>query len=952
MAEDVAALLASVGSPLVDANPVDAQRQQKLPASAVLALLDARLEASGRLVDADEGGDEEAADRTPPTGGRTPPLCPTVDASFASALRTYAEATRQYTQASVSASITAHFSSVVDCVGAWQDTVAARDAARLSATAADVETALRGVGLELDISRGTLRNVPGAPYADLCTTAAVQEMCEQVLAQMRAQRGADWDEAVSVSERDGAVVVSVAHADRDKPWTARWDYAVACGFAEQVADTVAATLRRVLIHCVLDGDLRRRAVETQGTDAAAPVAGAAHPAAVRLVVEDDGAAAAASAVSPVVSVLRLAARLFRDTARGAPETDAPLAPTLQVLVAHRIVPELVAHVKEYILRCRPTHVATPAACAAVEDGIRAAVHEVHGSLVSLGYARDRSAPVRTARWPGWSPTEPLSDLPEWTKTVAPGTTKLLLAGLLAEVRAAVAVPGDAAWEACVVARAPRDTVGGTGRPFAASPGSVRMEREQKRARPPPPGAQQEYVADEGRKRPVDPPLGCEDDWGWGDEDGACDGGGALAAKETASPDASPRAASDAGPQRDGAPSLTVPTPPHAADPPPDEFDAWDWSDGETDVAEVERELAGEGRRPAQQVAVSPRRSTEAAAGAAAHARPTAAPPPAPPPADAPTPFTVSQRGAAVAQHIAGAWRMLEHADAGSSALYAEGVVDMIRIFRAMMPVVHAHVLQHVALLSILFAHDCTYLAEEALKYADRVPRLPVGVRASMRAPQLPHTLREEAHMLADVGAAWRQAQLTVQVLALRESLDGADQFARTDEGARFEQCARAVQQVAHTLQHLANVWAPVVARDELAAMLGGLVDDVFARTLANIQGLDDISEVESTRLAHLCRVLLDQAAALFAQIGGAAAAAAADDGASLAAAVVPRWLKFSYLAEILTGSLADIEFLLFDPDAGGALSDYTRDEMGALVRALFADTPNRRRLLGRIGAGG
>ena len=68
----------------------------------------------------------------------------------------------------------------------------------------------------------------------------------------------------------------------------------------------------------------------------------------------------------------------------------------------------------------------------------------------------------------------------------------------------------------------------------------------------------------------------------------------------------------------------------------------------------------------------------------------------------------------------------------------------------------------------------------------------------------------------------------------------------------------------------------------------------------------------------------------------------------VAGTAVPSWFKFAYLPEILTGSLADVEFLLFDPEGGGALVDYTKREMSALIRALFADTPHRRRLLERV----
>ena len=86
------------------------------------------------------------------------------------------------------------------------------------------------------------------------------------------------------------------------------------------------------------------------------------------------------------------------------------------------------------------------------------------------------------------------------------------------------------------------------------------------------------------------------------------------------------------------------------------------------------------------------------------------------------------------------------------------------------------------------------------------------------------------------------------------------------------------------------------------------------------------------RLAALCRALIDGANDVL------------GDGTSQ----VPHFFKFAYLPDILTGSLVDIEYLLFENDSGSALVDYSRDEMVALVRALFADTPNRRRVLDRL----
>ena len=51
----------------------------------------------------------------------------------------------------------------------------------------------------------------------------------------------------------------------------------------------------------------------------------------------------------------------------------------------------------------------------------------------------------------------------------------------------------------------------------------------------------------------------------------------------------------------------------------------------------------------------------------------------------------------------------------------------------------------------------------------------------------------------------------------------------------------------------------------------------------------------------------------------------------------------------MAGSLVDIEFLVFE---AGALVDYTRKELIGLIKALFADTANRAKLIDRIETSG
>ena len=190
----------------------------------------------------------------------------------------------------------------------------------------------------------------------------------------------------------------------------------------------------------------------------------------------------------------------------------------------------------------------------------------------------------------------------------------------------------------------------------------------------------------------------------------------------------------------------------------------------------------------------------------------------------------------------------------------------------------------------------------------------------------------EADCLDNISAQWREALMNIQLNALHESLDGTDSFARTDMPDQYDACVRSIEQIEHILTHLSSVWSQVMRADELMWLLCQLVDAIFVRVLREMEDLQDISEQESNRLAELCRKLMDTASKVL-------------HGSETD---VPTYFKFAYLPDILQGSLADIEYLLFDNESGSALADYTRDEMNLLVRALFADTPQRRRLLDRI----
>ena len=179
------------------------------------------------------------------------------------------------------------------------------------------------------------------------------------------------------------------------------------------------------------------------------------------------------------------------------------------------------------------------------------------------------------------------------------------------------------------------------------------------------------------------------------------------------------------------------------------------------------------------------------------------------------------------------WATLQAVEAASASLpLAQAFVQSLQLYRALMPTVHAQALQHVPLLTMLFANDCAYLAHAAQTYAVRAAEMP-SVYLSQKQT-LESALCTEAGLVRDAGQQWQVVQLALQADALNESLDGADGFVRTDDDARHEACVRAVEQVCHILAHLANVWSEVLSRAARSAALSQLIDGVFDLSLIHI----------------------------------------------------------------------------------------------------------------------
>lgn len=287
--------------------------------------------------------------------------------------------------------------------------------------------------------------------------------------------------------------------------------------------------------------------------------------------------------------------------------------------------------------------------------------------------------------------------------------------------------------------------------------------------------------------------------------------------------------------------------------------------------------------------------------------------------------------------------LLESGSQGSEEAesLAGTIFKIFELHRALMPVAHGEVLRDVPSLAMQFFNDCEYLARELTRLvSDKGEAISsawsahdADVAKRWKTKELPK-LEQEAALTRALGQRWFEAQMTAQSKILLDTLMEADGFARTFDDNRFVRCERCIKQVVQTLQQLDKAWRPVLVPSRFHAAIGRLVDLVFQKVLHDVLDLEDIGETESEKLASLVKTL-----------GSLESVFTTTDGQSTAPFWVPSWFKTSYLIEILTGSLVDIEFLAFE---AGALVDYSRKELTGLIKALFADTPNRSKLLRRI----
>ncbi|KAF9399657.1 Centromere/kinetochore protein zw10 [Mortierella sp. AD011] len=285
-------------------------------------------------------------------------------------------------------------------------------------------------------------------------------------------------------------------------------------------------------------------------------------------------------------------------------------------------------------------------------------------------------------------------------------------------------------------------------------------------------------------------------------------------------------------------------------------------------------------------------------------------------------------------------------EAAAPHLY-QATRSLIDLYRALTPVHHARTLLNVPALAILFYNDCMYIARELGKVPARMEEGIPGMDEVQYDDVIP-SLKELAKKWLDIQVELTRVQQQKQSEELMQSIDDAHEFRDSSLDSNYSAYERSMKQIVLVFRHLGKAWKPTLSPMTFYKVLGKLLDNVALRVIKELEGLKDISEKESHKLASLCGVLFecedqfDSAGSLVEQIKGNSY-----NDEDPIHFFVPSWEKFQLLTDILELSFAEIMTRF----RAGQLHMFRERELSKLICALFADTPLRQHNLHEIEQG-
>lgn len=176
-----------------------------------------------------------------------------------------------------------------------------------------------------------------------------------------------------------------------------------------------------------------------------------------------------------------------------------------------------------------------------------------------------------------------------------------------------------------------------------------------------------------------------------------------------------------------------------------------------------------------------------------------------------------------------------------------------------------------------------------------------------------------------------------QRIILTDYLDGTQGFVRCTEYPQSLACETAISSVISRLREIHASWSPVLSQSTLCQAIGSLLNTVVVRLIHDIEDMSDIPEAESMKLAGFMEDL-GKLESLFPD---------GPRGISTTGVYCGNWIKFRFLQQVLESTMVDILYMFRE----GHLEGFEEGALCDLVKALFADSENRRKCIDEIRRG-
>lgn len=192
-------------------------------------------------------------------------------------------------------------------------------------------------------------------------------------------------------------------------------------------------------------------------------------------------------------------------------------------------------------------------------------------------------------------------------------------------------------------------------------------------------------------------------------------------------------------------------------------------------------------------------------------------------------------------------------------------------------------------------------------------------------------------LISTFGKRTYAKEIASQRTILTDYLDGAQGFVSCTEYPQSFECETAINSIIARLCEVHASWSPVLSRSAVSQAIGFLLNTVVIRLINDVEDMADIAEAESVKLAGFCEEL-SKLESSFPE---------GPSGMSTAGLYCSHWIKFRFLQQVLESTMVDILYMFRE----GHLEGFEEGELCDLVKALFADSENRRKCIDEIRRG-